>query len=215
MNYEFIYQPYPLLKITLAEGETLKTELGTIAFWKGEIEIKLLKEIKSYKNVIAKFSGKSLIYNLVSAKMQAEIFLAPKNGQLIQAMSVENTTINLLPSAFLANSGLESKVIFKDYEPYVQFSGSGVLFFEGSGNIHEIELQGDEKLTLNEKYLLAFEDQIKYTTSMSWKEIKRSLFQGDDYSIIEGAGKIWLQTRLLQKAKNSGSVVGGVIDFFT
>jgi uncharacterized protein (TIGR00266 family) len=84
-------------------------------------------------------------------------------------------------------------------------TGSGTVFLSSFGAIIERELKQDEQLVVDNSYVIAFSDTIKYELVTASRGLKDSIFSGEGLvNRYTGPGKIFYQTRA--KPKGAGLI---------
>lgn len=216
MRFEITEYPNSYLGIEFKKNEKFIAEKGTLIYSDGEYSFENKIEAKSIKNWIAKiFGGKSLSYNIYTAKENLKMSLSTKDNSEI--FSIEITEDN--PVLFDANLhfartiDLEIKLEKRDWKSTLndglklKTKGGGKLFLRGYGKIIEKEISSEKPIFIDENALIAFEEKLEIKTIS--RGVKELLMSGEGLLFeIKGKGRIWIQTR--EKGANSSS--GGIID---
>ena len=89
MKFSISEHPSSYLALELEQNEKLITEKGSLIYCDGDYTFENKIEAKSYKNWIAKiFGGKSLTYNIYTAKEPLKMALSPKDNAEIFSIEV-------------------------------------------------------------------------------------------------------------------------------
>lgn len=166
------------------------------------------------------FGGKSLTYNIYTAKEDLKMALSTKDNSEIFDIEITNDNPVLFePNLHFARTiDLEIKLERKDWKSTLndglklRTTGNGKLFLKGYGKIIEHEIDSEKPIFVDEDALIAFENKLKIkTVSRGVKELVTS-GEGFLYA-ISGKGKIWIQTRKKGEYSSSGGIVDGIFNF--
>lgn len=94
MEYRVEYSPaYSVLKVLLQPGESIVAEPGSYMMYRGDIEVKT--STLGLTSAIARLlaGGESLFFNTITARSQAEVWIAPETPGDIKAVRVEGELI--------------------------------------------------------------------------------------------------------------------------
>jgi len=199
MTFEITDYPDSYVKVKFKEGEKIIVEKGCFVYCDGEYNYENKIEAKSYKNWIAKIlGGKSLTYNIYSAKENIEMALSPKDTAEIICLDISKANqIMFSPSAhFMRTFGIEIKLIslLKESDILLKTSGSGKLFLKGYGRIIEKNINSKNPIYVDEDALIAFEQKLDY----GWISggVKKLLTSGEGFIYtFKGNGKVWIQSK--------------------
>ena len=221
MKFKISDYPSSYLGIEFEKGEQLITEKGVLIYCDGEYTFENKIEAKNYKNWIAKIlGGKSLSYNIYTAKEQLTMALSTKDNSEIFSIEIEDSNPILFePNLHFARTlDLEIKLEQKDWKSTLndglklKTKGSGTLFLKGYGKIIQQEIATEKPIFVDENALIAFEDKLEIKTIS--RGVKELITSGEGFLFaIKGKGKIWLQTREKGQQPSSGGVVDGVFSF--
>ncbi|WP_108801945.1 AIM24 family protein [Aquimarina sp. Aq107] len=221
MKFKISDYPSSYLGIEFKKDEKIITEKGNLIYCDGEYTFENKIEAKSYKNWIAKiFGGKSLTYNIYTAKEDLKMALSTKDNSEIFDIEITNDNPVLFePNLHFARTiDLEIKLERKDWKSTLndglklRTTGNGKLFLKGYGKIIEHEIDSEKPIFVDEDALIAFENKLKIkTVSRGVKELVTS-GEGFLYA-ISGKGKIWIQTRKKGEYSSSGGIVDGIFNF--
>jgi uncharacterized protein (TIGR00266 family) len=149
-------------------------------------------------------SGEKLFINEFSApEADGEIGIAPGSPGDIGHVYLENETIYIQNSAFLASSpDLETTIEFQGFKGFfsgeklfiIKVSGTGDLWFNTYGAMLEIDVT--DNYVVDTGYIVAFTEGLSYAVR-SVGGLKSLFFSGEGLVCrFTGSGKVWIQTRL-------------------
>ncbi|SEE29836.1 TIGR00266 family protein [Tenacibaculum sp. MAR_2010_89] len=221
MKFEISEYPSSYLAIEFNENEKLITEKGSLIYCNGEYTFENKIEAKNYKNWIAKiFGGKSLTYNIYTAKENLKMALSTKdNSEIFKIDITEDNPILFEPDLHFARTiNLEIKLEQKDWKSTLNDGlklktiGSGQLFLKGYGKIIKQEIDSEKPIFIDENALIAFEDKLEVKTIS--RGVKELITSGEGFIFsIKGKGNIWIQTREKGDYSSSGGVLDGIFSF--
>ena len=119
MKFKISDYPSSYLGVEFEKDEKLITEKGSLIFCDGEYTFENKIEATNYKNWIAKiFEGKSLTYNIYTAKENLTMALSTKDNSEIFSIDIkENNPILFEPNLHFARTiDLEIKLEKKDWK---------------------------------------------------------------------------------------------------
>ncbi len=222
MKFKIADYPSSYLTISLNKGEQFITEKGALIYCDGDYGFQNKIEAKSYKNWIAKiFAGKSLSYNIYTAKENINMALSPKdNAELFKIDTSSDNPILFEPNLHFARTiNIEIKLEKKDWKTTLNDGlklktyGEGTLFLKGYGKIIKQKIDTQKPVLIDEDALIAFEEKLEIKTIS--KGIKEMITSGEGFMFsVKGNGFVWLQTREKGENSSSGGVVDGVFSFF-
>ncbi|MCT4561806.1 MAG: TIGR00266 family protein [Crocinitomicaceae bacterium] len=204
LKYEFAAKPdFGYVTVQIPHGETLKVEAGSMAAMDTNIEMKT-----KFKGGFSRFlTGESIFINEFSAPNgPGEIQIAPASPGDIEHLYLENETVYLQNSAFVASAmgiNVESKWQgfmkgFFSGESFflIRCQGSGDLWFNSYGGIIPIDVDGE--YVIDTGHIVGFTDGLEYSVR-SVGGYKSLFFSGEGLVCqFRGKGKVWIQTRKLQ-----------------
>lgn len=221
MNFNISEYPSSYLAIELQPDEKIITEKGTLVYCEGEYTFENKLEIKQVKNWIAKiFGGKSLGYNIYTAKEPTKMVLSPKDSSEIFHLSIQaNNPIVFEPNLHFARTiSLDIQLKKTDWKSTLndglklKTMGTGDLFLKGYGKIIKQEINTEKAIYVDEEALIAFEEKLDVKTIS--KGIKEMVTSGEGFIYaIKGEGTIWLQTRVKSEDSSSGGFLDGIFNF--
>lgn len=191
---------YGLAAITIPQGRSLTVEASAMAYMDSSLRMKT----KMGGGLKRMLSGEKLFINEFSApEKDAEIGIAPGSPGDIGHVYLENETIFLQNSAFLAASpDLNTTIEFQGFKGFfsgeklflIKVSGTGDLWFNTYGAMLEVDVI--DNYVVDTGYIVAFTEGLSYQVR-SVGGLKSLLFSGEGLVCrFSGAGKVWIQTRL-------------------
>ncbi len=220
MKLEILEYPGSYLVAELKESEKIVTEKGALMYSSGEYKLTKKFEIGGYKRWIAKVFGKSLTYNVYSAKDEIKMAFVPKaNAELLEIQVAEDNPILFEPNLHFARTiDLDIKLEKQNLKSTLndglklKTHGKGKLFLKGNGKIIQQEIDSDKPIYVDEDALIAFEEKIEIKTIS--KGVKQLLTSGEGMLFsIKGQGKIWIQTREKGDSSSSGGIIDEIFGF--
>jgi uncharacterized protein (TIGR00266 family) len=192
---------YGLINVLIPLGKTLKVEGSAMAY----MDCSLTMETKLGGGFKRMLSGESIFINeFTAAQKDAEIGIAPGSPGDIAHVYLENETIYIQNSAFLAASpDLQIEIKFQGFKGFfsgeklfmIKVSGTGDLWFNTYGGLLEIDVT--ENYVVDTGYIVAFTEGLNYSVR-SVAGLKSFFFSGEGLVCrFEGVGKVWIQTRLV------------------
>ena len=207
MDYEFSHRPsYTHLKVTLERGESIVAEPGamvghstTISIETGTSRDGVLSSAKSM------LGGESMFTNtFVAEDGSGTVTLAPPTPGDVMAHELRDETVYSTDGAFLAATegvdidsevgGLSSVLSGAGLTP-LALKGTGTAFVDAYGGLERLELAAGESYVLDNEHLIAWDDQIEYSTRRVG-DLKSTLLSGEGIVFeFTGPGTAWYQTR--------------------
>jgi conserved hypothetical protein TIGR00266 len=207
MDYEFSHRPsYTHLKVTLERGESIVAEPGamvghstTISVETGTSRDGVLSSAKSM------LSGESMFTNtFVAEHGSGTVTLAPPTPGDVMPHQLRNETLYSTDGSFLAATegvdidsevgGLNSVLSGASLTP-LALKGTGTAFIDAYGGLEKLKLAAGESYVLDNEHLIAWDDQIEYSTRRVG-DLKSTLLSGEGIVFeFTGPGTAWYQTR--------------------
>jgi uncharacterized protein (TIGR00266 family) len=207
MDYEFSHRPsYTHLKVTLERGESIVAEPGamvghstTVSVETGTSRDGVLSSAKSM------LGGESMFTNtFVAEDGSGTVTLAPPTPGDVMAHELRDETVYSTDGAFLAATegvdidsevgGLSSVLSGAGLTP-LALKGTGTAFVDAYGGLERLELAAGESYVLDNQHLIAWDDQIEYSTRRVG-DLKSTLLSGEGIVFeFTGPGTAWYQTR--------------------
>jgi uncharacterized protein (TIGR00266 family) len=203
MKYEINYQgAYPVLDVTLSPGESLVSEAGAMAWMDTTVNCKTAARGgvgSSLKRGL--LGGESFFQNTYTSGSGGQVTLVSGPPGEIRAMEMAGQRLLLERGAYLASGpqvtvdakfkGL--KGLFSEGMFVLQVEGSGPLFFNSYGDIHEVQVEGE--YIVDNGYALAWDASLDYKVTRSGKKIRSFLFGDQLVMRFSGHGRVWTQAR--------------------
>lgn len=203
MQYEINYQgAYPVLDVTLAAGDTLVSEAGAMAWMDTTVECKTA--MRGGVGAALKrgvLGGESFFQNSYSSSQGGKVALVSGPPGEIRAIEMAGQRLLLERGAYLASGpnvtvnaqfkGL--KGLFSEGMFVLQVEGSGPLFFNAYGDIHEVQVEGE--YIVDNGYAVAWDASLDYKVSKSGKSVRSFLFGDQLVMRFAGHGRVWTQSR--------------------
>lgn len=207
MEYEILHRPsYALALVHLDQSDQIQAESGAMVSMSDTVKIKtsarggLLGGLRR-----TAFGGESFFINTFTAEQdESEVTLAPPMPGDIEALELHDETLLVQSSSFLAATmGIEmdskwggAKTFFSREGLFLlRCSGTGLVFISSYGAIHRVELEYDQRYTVDTGHMVAFDETVRYSIGKSggWKT---TLLGGEGLVCkLEGPGRFYLQTR--------------------
>lgn len=207
MEYEFSHQPsYTHLKVTLDHGESIVAEPGAMVGHSPTISVEtetsrdgLLSSAKSM------LGGESMFTNeFVAEDGPGTVTLAPPTPGDIMSHDLQDETLYSTDGAFIAGTdgididsevgGIKSILGEAGLTP-LALRGTGTVFIDAYGGLEKLELAAGESYVLDNEHLIAWDDEIEYSTRRVGG-LKSTLLSGEGLVFeFTGPGTTWYQTR--------------------
>lgn len=203
---------YPLVKILLDNGETVKIERGSMVF-KKDVEIvgKLNSNTKGFGALLGSIgrsltSGESMFITEATGKSNnSEIGIAPASIGKIEKLTVGSSQYRLNTNAYLASDVSVSYKMVKQNISKSFFGGTGGLFvmetqgvgdllIASFGDIIELEVTPDLPLTVDNNHVLAWSSDLDYNIEIASGTFGFTTGEGL-VNTFRGSGKVLIQTR--------------------
>lgn len=207
MDYKIIGEPFPVVEVTLAQGEKMKCQNGAMAWMNSNMSMQT-KSGGIGKMFGKALTGESMFTNEYTAET-GEGVIAFNTGVPGHVLAVDVTpskNIIAQKKAFLASeasvemevhTNKNIKTGFLGGEGFImqKFTGNGKVFLEIDGAVVEKELAAGEKMVLSTGMLAAMEDTVEMGTEKVGG-VANSLLGGEGFfnTTVTGPGKVWLQT---------------------
>ncbi len=206
MQYEIKGGSFPVVVCSLADGEQMITEKGSMAWMSPNM--KMETRGGGLGKMFGKmFSGESLFQNVYTAQGAGTIAFGSSFPGQVKAVQIgPGQEMILQKSAFLASqAGVELSVHFQKKlgvgffggEGFImqRLSGRGIAFVEIDGELIEQELAAGEKLVVDTGNVAGFSSQVQMDI-VKVPGVKNALLGGEGlfHTVLTGPGKVWLQT---------------------
>jgi uncharacterized protein (TIGR00266 family) len=203
MQHEITCRPsFSLLEVTLERGEKIVAEAGAMAWTEGPVKTETSTRggvLQGLKRSV--LSGESFFQNTYSAEGgQGKLGLAPGSAGDIIPYELSGNELLLERGAYLASTpGVQCdskwqglKGLFNEGLFVLRVTGEGLLFFNGYGDIQEIQVDG--QYTVDNGYAVAWEPTLQYKLTRA-RKIRSFLFSDQLLLGFSGRGRIWVQSR--------------------
>ena len=206
MNYQIDHRPsYAIARISLDTGERIKAETATMVTMSNDIVMQtgvqggILRSLRR-----STMGGGTFFLNTYRAEAPGEVSLAPHMPGDIEALQLYDETVYVQSGSFLAATmdlQIDSqwggaRTFFTSEGMFLlRCTGTGTLFISSYGAIHRIDLRHQQKYTVDNGHMVAFDDTIRYSVGKpgSWTT---TLLGGEGIVCrLEGPGRFFLQTR--------------------
>jgi uncharacterized protein (TIGR00266 family) len=209
MKYEILYQgAFPLVKVQLNAGETVKAEAGAMVSMTPNIDLKGTVDGGIMRGLGRMLSGEKFFFQeLTATKSNGEVLLAPAAIGDVQAIELDGSyKLYVQKDGFLAGtSGIEVNTKMQNLMKgflsgegffIVEISGSGTVFLSSYGAIHAISLGAGEELIIDNGHLVAWPDYMDYKIEKAAKGWISSITSGEAAVCrFRGEGIVLIQSR--------------------
>lgn len=210
MEYKYINEHnFPVLEITLNDGESFKLESGAMIAMTSCIKLEG-KQNGTLMGALGKslLGGENFFTTTAYSQNDGErLTLAPKGFGSIKHLKLDgNTNWYLEDGMFLASSasvcydvkrqkGLTNSLLGGNGGFFIlKTRGSGDLFVESYGSIIEIELDGSKSITIDNNHLIGWQETVEHKMIMASGAF--GFKTGEGLAIeLSGYGKILVQSR--------------------
>ncbi len=208
MQYEIQGNPFGVAICTLASGESMKTESGSMVWMSPNMEMSTNAGGGIGKAFGRLFSGESMFQNVYTAKGGTGLiaFASSFPGEVRAVAITPDSPLVVQKTAFLAaEMGVELSVHFNHKasggffggEGFImqKLSGNGVAFVELDGSVVEYVLAPGQQMIVDTGNL-AMCDATVQIEARTVKGIKNKVFGGEGLfnTVVTGPGRVWLQT---------------------
>lgn len=209
MDYEILYPgAFPLLKVKLSKGETLKAEADAMVSMASTIDVEGKMEGGLLGGIGRMLSGEKFFFQTLHASRgPGEVLLAPAiPGDIVDVELDGSYSLVVQKDGFLAGSmGIElsSKMqnlmqgLFSGEGFFtLKVSGKGTAFLNSYGGIHAINLEAGEERIIDNSHLVAWPDYMDYKIEKASSGWVSSFTSGEMLVCrFKGPGVVLIQTR--------------------
>lgn len=209
MDYEILYPgAFPLLKVQLRKGETLKAESDAMVSMASTIDVEGKMEGGLLGGIGRMLAGEKFFFQTLSARRgPGEVLLAPAiPGDIVDVELDGSYSLVVQKDGFLAGStGIEvaSKMqnlmqgLFSGEGFFtLKISGKGTVFLNSYGGIHAINLEAGEERIVDNSHLVAWPDYMDYKIEKASSGWISSFTSGEMLVCrFKGPGVVLIQTR--------------------
>ncbi len=208
MRYEIKGNPFGVVVCTLENGESMKTESGSMVWMTPNMQMSTNAGGGIGRAFGRIFSGESMFQNVYTARGGEGLiaFASSFPGEVRGIEITPDRPLVVQKTAFLASQmGVELSVYFNHRasgglfggEGFImqRLSGSGMAFVELDGSVVEYELRAGEQMVVDTGNL-AMCDATVSIQAQTVKGVKNVLFGGEGLfnTVVTGPGRVWLQT---------------------
>lgn len=203
MEHTIQMQPsYSVLELTLEPEEEVVAEAGAMVWMSDNLELKTSARggaLSGLKRAV--LTGESFFQNTFKASGGLGLLgLAPGQPGDIVAHDLADSELLLEKGAYLASTpGLETNSNFQGFRGLFNeglfvlgVSGTGTLYFNGYGDIEEVEVDGT--YIVDNGHAVAWEPTLDYELTRAPK-VRAFLFADQILLRFSGQGKLWVQSR--------------------
>jgi uncharacterized protein (TIGR00266 family) len=208
MKFRIVGQIMQALDLLLSRGESVFTEVGGMAWYKGQVDMKTNMPGGVMGGLGRALSGESLFLTTYTALSdQAEVTFTPEApGSIVNIELAPGQSIIAQRDAFMcAQQGVQLAVYFKRRlgvglfggEGFIlqKVTGPGVAFFEIDGEARLLELAQGEKIRVDPGHIALFDASVTHSIE-AVKGVSNMIFGGEGLFLatLTGPGRVWLQT---------------------
>jgi len=197
MKFEITQSANSYLLLELNKNEKIIIEKGCLIYCDGEYDFENKIELESYKNIVSKiFGGKSLTYNIYTAKEELKMGFSAKDTAEIFSLEINKQTPILFYGSqhFARTTNIQIKSGGLSQEFLVKAEGSGILFLKVYGTLIEKLIDSKKPIYVDEDALIAFEEGLEYEWITGG--VKKLITSGEGGLFkLSGKGKIWIQSK--------------------
>lgn len=209
MKYEILYPgAFPLLKVQLDKGETIKAESDAMVSMSSTVDVEGKMEGGLLGGIGRMLSGEKFFFQTLNAQRgSGEVLLAPSiPGDIVDVELDGSYGLVVQKDGFLASSmGVEvsSKVqnlmqgLFSGEGFFtLKIGGKGTVFLNSYGGIHAINLEAGEERIIDNSHLVAWPDYMDYKIQKAASGWISSFTSGEMLVCrFRGPGVVLIQTR--------------------
>lgn len=212
MQYEIKGHTMQSLEVTLNRGETVRTESGGMAWFRGDVKMETSMPGGLVGGFMRKMSGESFFMTTYTAQSQsARVTFTPYSpGHVVPVDLTGGGEIVLQRDAYMVgDANVDLSIYFQRKlgagffggEGFImqRAKGEGMVFAEIPGEVEVIDLAAGETIQVDPGHVAMFETTVDFDITRI-KGVTNILFGGEGLFIaqITGPGKVWLQTLTLQ-----------------
>ncbi|MGE3312082.1 MAG: TIGR00266 family protein [Limisphaerales bacterium] len=204
---------FTTLEFEFGAGDTVTVQPGCMLGMTTGFDLKsgLGSHVKGRRGLSRAFrstlAGENFLAALYTAKRDGErLLLAPSEQGDIRALEVQPGAHRYIaPGAFLACHGnVQISVEYAGVRGWMatrglflmRTEGEGTVFVSSHGALRTLTLQDDERYVLDNRFIVAFTDSMKFETVKVAKSIRHSFLSGEGLvNRFTGPGTLLFQTR--------------------
>ena len=217
MNYEIKGGSFPIVECTLAQGQSMITQSGSMCWMDPTITMETSSNGGIGKVVGRLFTREKLFQNVYTSQKDGSkiAFGTCVPGSIMAVRLTAGQSIICQKSAFLASYGnIELSTFFNKKigvglfggEGFImqKLTGEGMVFLEIDGASMEFELAAGQQQILSTGYLVSMSESCQIDVQ-TVKGLKNIFLGGEGLfnTIITGPGKVIVQTMPLPRLANS------------
>lgn len=203
MEYEIQCEgSFPVLEVSLGAGDTLVSEAGAMAWMDTTVECETAARggmMASLKRGL--LTGESFFQNSYRSSSGGKVALVPGQPGDIMVTEMDGQRLMLERGAYLASGPgvtLDSnfkglKGLFSEGMFVLTASGTGPMFWNGYGDIIEVQVEGD--YIVDNGYAVAWDATLDYGIERSGRKVRSFLFGDQLVMRFRGHGRLWTQSR--------------------
>ena len=208
---------FPLVDVTLNQGEQIRIERGSMAYHNGDVTLegKMNSNGSGGLGGALKAIGRSIVSNesifittVTSQKDGAVIGIAPKNPGAVMELTVGPQQWRINDGAFLACDDTVSydvktqslgKAVFAGTGGLfvMETTGQGMMLINAYGDILEFELDGTKPFVVDNTHVVAWSATLDYNIKIASGTFGFKTGEGL-VNEFNGVGKVLVQTRNVQ-----------------
>lgn len=207
MKYEIWGEICPAVTIDLNKDQSIITQQGGMSWMTAEMSVVTTSQ-NSAKGSFMNFlkGGKEFFAEFKALADHQQITLsATRAGKIVCFDIKDGYSIVGRKMRFLcAEKSVNIRTTIPTYNKHLpngsgyylqSYEGNGKVFLEMSGSVREKDLEAGERMVIESGNLAAWESTVKVTEQF-YNNFKSVLMNGEGtlISVVEGPGKIWLQT---------------------
>ena len=199
---------FPLVKIWLEKGESIKAESGAMLSMTGGLELTGKMDGGFGKALARMFTGESFFLQNITAVEAAGVahLATPAPGEIVETTLEKSKALTVQKNGFLAATpGVEVSAKAQSITRgllsgegffVVKLTGSGTVFLSAYGAIYPMDLAPGERVLINNGHLVAWESDMKYEITKAAASWFSALTSGAGFGCtFTGPGRVWVQTR--------------------
>ncbi len=201
MDFTIESQPeFSWLTVKVPVGKKLFVEASAMASMSSNMRLRAL-----FRGGLRRFiSGESLFLSEFRADgVAGEVCIAPGPSGDIGCMNLENRTVYLASSSYVAHTeGVNYETKFQKLSQgllsgagwfLVKMQGTGQVWFNGYGALVEMDVHNE--LVVDNGHIVAFTEDVQYEI-IRLGGYKSLFFSGEGFVCkFKGTGKVWIQTK--------------------
>jgi uncharacterized protein (TIGR00266 family) len=207
MRYEIRGTVLQMLDLHLEAGESVFTESGGMAWFRGDVEFRAGTRGGALKAISRVLGGESLFLTTYTARGSSMVTFVPQTvGKVFALPLAAGQGLICAKDSFLCAQDSASLEIF--FRPKLtaglfggmgfvlqKISGPGEVFLEVSGEVSEYELAAGERMRVDAGHIAFFEPSVHHDVEMikgvmNWLGAGEGLF----LATLTGPGKVWLRS---------------------